>query len=172
MPVRAVNPDIVLFNDAEACDLNGPYVMCRRVGQDVCCYDSRVLYSCAYLDSDDERRILHAYSSQPERNNYCAINLMQALANICICPTGYEVISGAKWNYNRNGRDGKDVARAEEKPCEPVAVDAIGARINGTKYVISNATDPAGFAQVNALRGKVDPATIKDLILTLGTAEE
>ncbi|KAB5566407.1 hypothetical protein GE09DRAFT_1284194 [Coniochaeta sp. 2T2.1] len=170
VPVQAAYPNIVLFNDAEACDLDGPYNMCIAVAENICCYDDNVLYSCAYLDSDDSSRILHVYLSQPEQDDYCAVSLEQAFANVCICPNGLEVISGAKWNHTTSGRDGID-ARVE-KPCKPVAADGIGARINGTRYVVSNTTDPAGFARIKALRGKVDAATIKEPVYELGTAEE
>ncbi|OIW32761.1 hypothetical protein CONLIGDRAFT_713015 [Coniochaeta ligniaria NRRL 30616] len=127
------------------------------------------------LDADDHE-VLHTYSTQ--FGDHCRIPLESALANICICPTGTIVISGARWNFQSNGRrdinGGKvTVVEEEDDPCvETMTPNAVGVRVNGTRFVVSNTTDRTGFALVNQmLARRFDDAAITDWIVNIGTAD-
>lgn len=149
--------------------------MCRDVPQAACCHGGGYLWTCAYLDSDGQE-VLHAYSTQ--FGDHCRIPIESALANICICPTGTIVISGARWNYQANGKHdinggGVSAIGGAEEPCtEMMMPNAVGVHVNGTRLVVSKATDPTGFALVREMLVKgSDKAVITEWIVNIGAAE-
>lgn len=172
----AAAPDIVLFDNNDGpCSLQSPYEMCRDLAQTACCHGFGHLWTCAYLDSDGQE-VLHAYSTQ--FGDHCRIPIESALANICICPTGTIVISGARWNYQSSGkhdinrRGVADFGGADEPCTETMTPNAVGVHVNGTRFVVSKAADPAGFALVHEMLAKgSDKAAITEWIVNIGAAE-
>ncbi|RFU79998.1 hypothetical protein TARUN_2220 [Trichoderma arundinaceum] len=104
----AQRANINFYDEADLCR-SGLVTSCTGLPPGVCCR-ANTLAICMDFASDDRSGIATAFSSQA--GNPCAIVLESLLSGVCVCPTGFAVISGGSWR--RSSRRRRDDGDCEE----------------------------------------------------------
>ncbi|PTB62259.1 hypothetical protein BBK36DRAFT_1129790 [Trichoderma citrinoviride] len=120
--------NINFYENDDVCQ-SGLFASCIDLAPNTCCaLAPNQLATCMDFATTTEGGIGTAFSSQA--GNQCGVVLERLDSGVCVCPTGFPVISGGNWNTSTSRLEARDT------PCEPVAPNAFGWTENDSTWMV------------------------------------